>query len=54
MYHKINPEFGYISVQQVRTMIDDNGFLKSKTVSAIVPGLLRRFTSNQVFMLVSN
>ena len=35
-----NPEWGYIRVQQVRTMIDDNGFLKRKPVSAIVPGLL--------------
>lgn len=35
-----NPEWGYIRVQQVRTMIDDNGFLKRKSVSAIVPGLL--------------
>ena len=34
------PEWGYIRVQQVRTMIDDNGFLKRKTVSAIVPSLL--------------
>lgn len=35
-----NPEWGYIRVEQVRTMIDDNGFLKRKSVSAIVPGLL--------------
>jgi hypothetical protein len=35
-----NPEWGYIRVEQVRTMIDDNGFLKRKPVSAIVPGLL--------------
>jgi hypothetical protein len=35
-----NPEWGYLRVQQVRTMIDDNGFLKRKSVSAIVPGLL--------------
>jgi len=35
-----NPEWGYIRVQQVRTMIDDNGFLKRKSVSAIVPALL--------------
>ena len=23
-----NPDYGYIRVQQVRTMIDDNGFLR--------------------------
>lgn len=35
-----NPQWGYIRVEQVRTMIDDNGFLKRKSVSAIVPALL--------------
>jgi hypothetical protein len=34
------PEWGYIRVQQVRTMIDDNGFLKRKPVSAIIPALI--------------
>jgi len=34
------PEWGYIRVQQVKTMIDDNGFLKRKPISAIVPALL--------------
>lgn len=33
-----NPDYGYIRVQQVRTMIDDNGFLKRKVVSALIPG----------------
>jgi len=33
-----NPEWGYLRVEQIRTMIDDNGFLKRKSVSAIVPG----------------
>lgn len=35
-----NPDFGWIRVVQVKTMIDDNGFLKRKQVSAIVPGPL--------------
>jgi hypothetical protein len=35
-----NPEYGYIRVQQVRTMIDDNGFLRRKPISALVPGTL--------------
>ncbi len=33
-----NPEFGYIRVSQTRTMIDDNGFLKRRVVSALIPG----------------
>ena len=33
-----NSDFGYIRVQQVRTMIDDNGFLRRKPVSALIPG----------------
>ena len=35
-----NPEFGWIRVEQVKTMVDDNGFLKRKVISAIVPGPL--------------
>lgn len=35
-----NPDYGYIRVQQVRTMIDDNGFLRRKLVSAIVPSTM--------------
>jgi hypothetical protein len=33
-----NPEYGFIRVQQVRTLIDDNGFLRRKPVSALIPG----------------
>tara|TARA_R110002020_G_scaffold115034_5_gene264573 strand:+ start:600 stop:1079 length:480 start_codon:yes stop_codon:yes gene_type:complete len=33
-----NPDYGYIRVQQQRTMIDDNGFLRRKSISALVPG----------------
>jgi hypothetical protein len=35
-----NSDYGYIRVEQVRTMMDNNGFLKRKSISAIVPGLL--------------
>lgn len=44
-----NPEWGYIRVQQVRTMIDDNGFLKRKSVSAIVPALLEDLQASGFF-----
>jgi hypothetical protein len=43
------PEWGYIRVQQVRTMIDDNGFLKRKSVSAIVPALLEDLQASGFF-----
>jgi hypothetical protein len=35
-----NPDYGYVRVQQVRTMIDDNGFARRKTITALMPGLL--------------
>lgn len=44
-----NPEWGYIRVEQVRTMIDDNGFLKRKSVSAIVPALLEDLQASGFF-----
>jgi hypothetical protein len=36
-----NSEYGYVRVQQTRTMIDDNGFVRRKNVSALMPGLLQ-------------
>ena len=33
-----NPEYGWVLLQQVRTVVDDNGFLRRKPVSAILPG----------------
>jgi hypothetical protein len=33
-----NPEYGYVRVEQTRTIVDDNGFLRRKTVSALVQG----------------
>jgi len=44
-----NPEFGYIRVQQVRTMIDDNGFLRRKPVSALIPGTLAELKESGFF-----
>ena len=46
---KNNPEYGYIRVQQVRTMIDDNGFLRRKPVSALIPGTLDELTQSGFF-----
>jgi hypothetical protein len=44
-----NPEYGYIRVQQVRTMIDDNGFLRRKPVSALIPGTLAELQESGFF-----
>ena len=34
-----NSDYGYVRVQQTRTMIDDNGFIRRKSISALMPGL---------------
>ena len=44
-----NPDYGYIRVQQVRMMIDDNGFLRRKPVSALIPGTLSELTESGFF-----
>lgn len=33
-----NPDYGNVKLQQVRTMVDDNGFLRRKTVSTLLQG----------------
>lgn len=35
-----NSDYGYVRVQQTRTMIDDNGFVRRKTIGALMPGLV--------------
>jgi hypothetical protein len=44
-----NSEYGYVRVQQVRTMIDDNGFLRRKPVSALIPGTLAELKDSGFF-----
>jgi hypothetical protein len=44
-----NPQFGYVRVQQIRTMIDDNGFLRRKPVSALIPGLLSELKESNFY-----
>ena len=39
-----NSDYGFIRVQQQRTMIDDNGFLRRKSISALVPGTVSELT----------
>lgn len=33
-----NPEFGYVRVEQTRTIVDDNGWVKNKPVAALILG----------------
>ncbi len=33
-----NPEYGFIRLEQVRSVIDDNGFLKNKAISTLLQG----------------
>jgi len=35
-----NPEYGYVRIEQVRSVIDDNGFLRRRTISALIQGNL--------------
>ncbi len=44
-----NPEYGYVRVQQIRTMIDENGFLRRKPVSALIPGTLAELKESGFF-----
>ena len=35
-----NPDYGYVRIQQTRTMIDDNGFVRRKSITALMPGVI--------------
>jgi hypothetical protein len=35
-----NPDYGYVRLEQVRTLIDDNGFLRRKVISTLIHGTL--------------
>ena len=37
---KNNPEWGYIRVEQDRMLVDENGFARKKTISALVHGTI--------------
>jgi len=38
MVSKNNPEYGYIRVEQTRTLVDDNGWARKKSLSTLIPG----------------
>lgn len=33
-----NPEYGYVRLEQTKAVIDDNGFLKNRTISTLLQG----------------
>jgi len=40
-----NPTYGYIRLEQTRVMIDDNGFVKPKTISTLLQGEVENLQS---------
>jgi hypothetical protein len=44
-----NSDYGFVRVQQVRTMIDDNGFLRRKAISALIPGIASELKESGFF-----
>lgn len=42
---KNNPEWGHIRVEQSRTMIDDNGFVRKRNISALIHGTVEDLKS---------
>jgi hypothetical protein len=40
-----NPEYGHIRLEQSRTMVDDNGFLRRKVVSTLLHGTMDELTA---------
>jgi hypothetical protein len=44
-----NPDYAWIRVQQIRTMIDEKGFLKRKPVNALIPGSTEDMKASNFF-----
>jgi hypothetical protein len=44
-----NSDYGYVRVQQTRTMIDDNGFARRKTITALMPALIEDLTAMNLY-----
>jgi len=42
---KNNPEWGHIRVEQIRMEIDDNGFARANTYSALIPGEVKKLVA---------
>jgi hypothetical protein len=44
-----NPEYGYVRLEQVRTLIDDNGFLRRKTLSTLIHGTIAELQASDFY-----
>jgi len=44
-----NPMFGYVRVTQIRTIIDDNSFMKKKEFSALIHGDIEELKSENYY-----
>jgi hypothetical protein len=44
-----NPLYGYIRLEQTRVMIDDNGFVKPKNISALLQGEVENLKSLNLY-----
>ena len=44
-----NPEYGFVRFEQVRSVIDDNGFLRRKSVSTLVHGTVEELGGMQFY-----
>lgn len=44
-----NPEYGYVKLEQKRPFIDDNGFLKPRTVSTLLQGAVEDLSDMEFF-----
>ena len=51
-----NPEYGYVKIVQVRTLFDDNGFLRAKPVNALIQGRIEEleYKSGKILFNVYN
>ena len=44
-----NPEYGYVRLEQKRPFIDDNGFLKPRTITTLLQGSVADLTDMEFF-----
>jgi hypothetical protein len=44
-----NPDYGYVRLEQVKTTIDDNGFLRRRSISTLVQGLVSDLKAESYF-----
>ena len=45
-----NPEYGYVRVEQVKSVIDDNGFLRRRVISALIQGTIEDLNEENYYV----